>query len=98
MPLTPEANREVDRVVSLLDPRMRILFVTGAIVFAVGTTGHFSYILGPVMLAHVTRVPTVEINPGATEFAVLSSIKIKAGAAEALDAIWSRYRQKHGLV
>ncbi len=83
-----------ERHLATLCGRLNLGFDT---VFAVGTTGLFPYIVGPVMLAHDTSVPTVEINPGTTEIAGIISIKIKAGAAEALDAIWSRYRHKHGL-
>ncbi len=66
------------------------------VVFSIGTSSLFPYIIEPVMLAHEAGVPTVEINPGETEIADLIEIKIAAGAAEALDAIWSRYRDGRG--
>jgi NAD-dependent deacetylase len=64
------------------------------LVFSVGTTGLFPYIVEPVRLAHRAGIPTVEINPGETEMQPWISHKITARAAEALAAIWSRYRAK----
>lgn len=66
-------------------------------VFAVGTSGLFPYVIEPVMLAHEEAIPTVEINPGATEISDLIDIKIAARAAEALDAIWTRHRARKSL-
>lgn len=64
------------------------------LVFSVGTSSLFPYITEPVMIAHESGIPTVEINPGQTGIADMISIKIPAGAAESLNAIWSRYRAR----
>jgi NAD-dependent deacetylase len=62
------------------------------VVFSVGTSSLFPYIIAPVKEARKRGIPTVEINPGRTEVSELVDIKIQAGAAEALDSLWSRYR------
>ncbi len=61
------------------------------IIFSVGTTSVFPYIAQPVIEAKYRRIPTVEINPGQTQVSSAVDIKIAAGAAESLDAIWKRY-------
>jgi NAD-dependent deacetylase len=62
----------------------------------VGTSALFPYIIEPIEDARERGVPTVEINPVETEVSDLIEHKIRAGAAESLDAIWSRYQQLHG--
>jgi NAD-dependent deacetylase len=66
------------------------------VVFSVGTSALFPYIIEPIEDARERGVPTVEINPVETEVSDLIEHKIRAGAAESLDAIWSRYQQLHG--
>jgi len=61
-------------------------------VFTIGTTSVFPYIAGPVLAARRAGVPTVEINPGESEVSHLVNIKIAAGAAATLEAIWERYK------
>jgi NAD-dependent deacetylase len=61
------------------------------IIFSVGTTSVFPYIAQPVVTAKYHGIPTVEINPGQTQVSSFVDIKIEAGAAESLDAIWKRY-------
>lgn len=63
-------------------------------VFSVGTSSLFPYIEAPVYHARARGTPTVEINPGRTELSDDVDIKITARAAEALDAIWARYRAR----
>jgi NAD-dependent deacetylase len=63
------------------------------LVFSVGTTSVFPYIVMPVMNAFQTGVPTIEINPGQTEVSGIVNVKISAGAAETLDAIWTGYQR-----
>ena len=62
------------------------------IVFSVGTTSVFPYIAQPVIQARHYQIPTVEINPGQTQVSHIVDIKIAAGAAETLDAIWKKYQ------
>ena len=62
------------------------------VVFSVGTTSVFPYIVLPVVEALNRGVPTVEINPGRTEISEYVDVRIAAGAADALDAIWEGYQ------
>lgn len=68
------------------------------VVFSVGTTSAFPYIAGPVVSAHRTGVPTVEINPGTTDVSDSAAYRIRAGAKDALEALWRAYlaRQSAG--
>lgn len=59
------------------------------VVFSVGTSSLFPYIVEPVYRARAMGVPTVEINPGETEVSRLVDHRIRAGAAESLDAVWT---------
>ena len=61
------------------------------LVFSVGTSSVFPYIADPVLRARSAGIPTVEINPGRSEVSDVVDIRIEAGAASALDAIWGRY-------
>jgi NAD-dependent deacetylase len=65
------------------------------VVFSVGTTSVFPYIAFPVELAHWRDKATLEINPGTTRLSGLVRYRLALGAAQALDAIWERYREKH---
>jgi NAD-dependent deacetylase len=62
------------------------------VVFSVGTTSVFPYIAGPVLDAHHFKKPSVEINPGETDVSEFVTVKLPLRAAEAMDAIWTRYR------
>jgi NAD-dependent deacetylase len=62
------------------------------IIFSVGTTSVFPYIAQPVIEARHRQIPTVEINPSQTQVSGIVDIKIAAGAAETLDAIWKKYQ------
>ncbi len=64
------------------------------VVFSVGTSSLFPYILEPVLSAHEAGIPTIEINPGRTDLSDVVDIKITARAAESLDAIWTRYQNR----
>ena len=57
-------------------------------VFSVGTSSLFPYIVEPVLEAKRWGIPTVEINPGRTDLSAMVDHKISAGAAEVLDAVW----------
>jgi NAD-dependent deacetylase len=61
------------------------------IIFSVGTSSVFPYISYPVIDAGRNGVPTVEINPSDTEVTPYISVKIHAGAAATLKAIWEKY-------
>lgn len=67
------------------------------IVFSVGTTSAFPYIAAPVIEAAERGDLTVEINPDATDVTEFARCKIRAGAADALDAIWCGYAGRKGL-
>lgn len=77
----------MDKVAQL----QRILEEGFQMVFIVGTSGLFPYVVEPVIDAKRCNIPTVEINPGTTDLSNMVDYKITAGAAEALDAIWSRF-------
>lgn len=66
------------------------------LVFSVGTTSVFPYIIAPVLDAKQRGIPTVEINPSATGISDVVDIRIPGGAAEVLDAIWKEYLQAGG--
>lgn len=61
------------------------------IYFSVGTTSVFPYIQQPIIDAHYSKRPTIEINPAETEISHIVDIKINSGAAESLDKIWQEY-------
>ena len=65
-------------------------------VFSVGTTSVFPYIVEPVRQARLRGRPTIEINPGETTFPTWLTLSWPMRAAPALDAIWTRYRQRQG--
>jgi len=66
------------------------------LVVSVGTTSRFPYISEPILRALDDGALTAEIDPGRTEVSELVAHKIAARAAEALDALWERYRALHG--
>jgi NAD-dependent deacetylase len=61
------------------------------VVFSIGTTALFPYVARPILVARAEGVPTVEINPGRTDLSDVVDVRIKTGAARALDAIWAAY-------
>lgn len=58
------------------------------VVLSVGTTSAFEYIAGPVIEARRRGALTVEINPGRSEVSGLVDVRIAAGAADTLRALW----------
>ena len=62
------------------------------IVFTIGTTSVFPYIVEPVLTAKQSGWATVEINPGDSRVSDVVDIKLSLGAAQALDAIWREYQ------
>ena len=63
-------------------------------VFSIGTTSVFPYIAGPIEAASRRGWATVEINPAATRVSRLVDVKLAMHAAEAMDAIWTRYQKQ----
>lgn len=60
------------------------------LVFSVGTSSLFPYIVEPVMRAVRQGIPTVEINPGTTSLSRRVQHQLPMGAAEALGQLWER--------
>ena len=77
-----------DRQVALYEAETRRGF---DLVVSIGTTSVFPYIAAPVLDAYHFRRPSVEINPGKTDVTELVTVKLRLGAATALDAIWAAY-------
>ena len=67
-------------------------------VFTIGTTSVFPYIAGPIHLANRRGWPSVEINPGRSSVSDRVDIRLAAGAAAALDAIWRQFQQNSDRV
>lgn len=61
------------------------------LVFSVGTSSVFPYIVEPVLLAKAQGRPTVEINPGETPVSGMVDYRFGMGAAEAMDRLWQEY-------
>jgi NAD-dependent protein deacetylase/lipoamidase len=61
------------------------------LIFSVGTSSLFEYIVEPVRMGQVTGVPTVEINPDTTTISPIVDFKIRGAAGAVLDLIWERY-------
>lgn len=61
------------------------------VVFSIGTSHSFPYIIAPVLQARGRGIPTVEINPEPTAVSSRVDIRIAGGAAESLDCIWGQF-------
>lgn len=59
-------------------------------VFSIGTSSTFPYIVQPVLLAAAEGVPTVEINPGETGLSDVVDFHLPLGAAAAMQGIMAR--------
>ena len=57
------------------------------VVFSIGTSALFPYIMRPVFDAARSGVPTVEINPNETDLSSMVAYRIRAGAAATLTAL-----------
>jgi NAD-dependent deacetylase len=66
------------------------------VIFSIGTSSAFPYIAGPVVSARRAGIPTVEINPGETEVSHFAEYRIRAGARDALEALWRAYEAGAG--
>lgn len=60
------------------------------VVFSIGTTSVFPYIVRPVLETKLRGKPTVEINPGTTMISGEVDVQLPMGAVDACDAIWNR--------
>lgn len=76
----------------------RELFVGFDVVFSIGTTSVFPYIVRPVIEAKLNGMATVEINPGETVLSDQVDVKLDMGAAHALREIRDRlqWRESSG--
>lgn len=61
------------------------------LIFSIGTSSLFDYVVAPLRTARAAGWTTVEINPDVTGASGLVDFKIRAGAAVALDRIWEAY-------
>ncbi|MBF0278080.1 MAG: NAD-dependent protein deacylase [SAR324 cluster bacterium] len=77
--LLPE--KEVQKLDQVLDSEIDMIF-------SIGTTAVFPYIIQPVLMARKSGKPTVEINPALTDLSNLVDYHLKTGAAEAMDRLW----------
>lgn len=79
----------------LPEGKMRLLEAESArgfdLVFSIGTSSLFDYVVAPLRAARAARRTTVEINPDVTGASELVDFKIRAGAAVALDRVWEGY-------
>ncbi|MEM9492095.1 MAG: NAD-dependent protein deacylase [Myxococcota bacterium] len=64
------------------------------LVFSVGTTSVFPYIAQPVWAARTAGRPAIEINPGDSEVSAVATHRVRAGAQDAFEAIWTAYLQR----
>jgi NAD-dependent deacetylase len=63
------------------------------LVFSIGTSSIFPYIVQPVLRALERGVPTVEINPQRTRLSGLVDYQLPLGAAAAMSALLARLRE-----
>ncbi|ARU58192.1 NAD-dependent deacetylase [Oleiphilus messinensis] len=63
------------------------------LVFSIGTSGAFPYIVEPVIRAAQQGIPTVEINPGETPVSEIVQYRLEMPAADALGQIWQHLQQ-----
>ena len=76
------------------DKLSRLWYELGAgfdLIFSIGTSNSFEYIVEPVRVGRSMGITTVEINPEITTISSEVDVKITTGAAAALDSIWERY-------
>lgn len=63
------------------------------LVFSIGTSSLFDYVVAPLRIAQAAGKPTVEINPDVTAMSDFVDVRIRARAALALDRIWDGYME-----
>jgi NAD-dependent deacetylase len=57
------------------------------LVFSIGTSSRFPYVVAPILWARAQGVPTVEINPGHTDLSDVVDFPLKMRAADAMDRL-----------
>ena len=62
-------------------------------VFSIGTSSNFPYIVEPVLWASQSGITTVEINPGQTVLSEVVEHRLPLGAAAAMTALLERLGQ-----
>ncbi len=60
------------------------------LIFSIGTSSRFPYVVSPLLWAKSAGIPTVEINPGETDLSAMVDFPIKLGAADAMDRLWQQ--------
>ena len=80
--LPPEA-------VSRLDEELRRGFDA---VVSIGTTSVFPYVAAPVLMARSWGAGTVEVNPGDTRVSDVVDVRLRCGAAAAMEAVLAALR------
>ncbi len=62
-------------------------------VFSIGTSSVFPYVVEPIQMAMMQGRPTVEINPSLSEVSDMVDFRLPMRAVPALEAIWQAYRR-----
>lgn len=62
-------------------------------VFSIGTTSVFPYVAAPVLMARAWGAGSVEVNPGETEVSGAVDVRLRCGAAAAMDAVLAASRR-----
>jgi NAD-dependent deacetylase len=62
-------------------------------VVSIGTTSVFPYVAAPVRMARAWGAGTVEVNPGESEVSGLVDVRLRCGAAAAMDALNASLRR-----
>lgn len=58
------------------------------LVFSIGTSARFPYVVQPLLWSRAGGVPTVEVNPDETELSRLVDFPLRMRAAPAMERIW----------
>jgi len=62
------------------------------VVFSIGTSSLFPYIVAPVLIARRQGRATIEINPEETDISPAVDLRLRTTASAALGAIWDAFR------
>jgi NAD-dependent deacetylase len=62
------------------------------VVFSIGTSSLFPYIVAPVLTARRQARPTIEVNPEETDISPVVDLRFRTTASAALGAIWEAFR------
>jgi len=63
------------------------------VVFSIGTSSLFPYIVAPVLIARRQGRATIEINPEETDISPVVDLRFRTTASAALGAIWDAFRE-----